>query len=155
MGMRISEILGLRWRSVGLERGLVQVEERSYRGELAAPKTGRSLRLLTLGELLGAYRRMKPADARPEGCVFEKDGKPLDERELLRNRLRPAADRLGSDFQAAQCGGEYPSVPLRLVKESRYYLTLAKALGCGVVSGSSQLLLKRSASCWRPIRGPF
>jgi hypothetical protein len=41
------------------------------------------------------------------------------------------------------------------IEESRYYLILAKDLEYGVASGSSQLLLKRSASCWRPIRGPF
>jgi integrase len=53
-GMRISEIPGLRWRSVNLERGPVRVEERHYRGELAAPKTERSLRLPAPGELPGA-----------------------------------------------------------------------------------------------------
>ena len=40
-------------------------------------------------------------------------------------------------------------------EESRYYSILAKDLEYGDVSGSSQLLEKRSASCWRPIRRPF
>ncbi len=97
-GMRICEALGLRWRCVDLERGIVHVEERLYRGELAAPKTERSLRALALGELLGAYRRMQPAGPRPEEFVFHSNGKPLDDRELLRNILRPAADRLGIGF---------------------------------------------------------
>ena len=48
-GMRISEALGLRWSSVDLERGIVRVVERLYRGELAEPKTECALRALALG----------------------------------------------------------------------------------------------------------
>lgn len=65
--------LGLRWGSVDLERGIVRVVER-------------------------LYRRLKPADARPEGFVFDRQGKSLDDWELLRNVFRPAADRLGIGF---------------------------------------------------------
>ena len=37
--MRISELLGLRWRCVDLDRGLVYVQERYYRGDTDEPKS--------------------------------------------------------------------------------------------------------------------
>ncbi len=45
-----------------------------------------------------AYRRVKPADAKGDGYVFEKDGKPLDDRAILKDFIRPAAKRLGFYF---------------------------------------------------------
>jgi integrase len=97
-GMRISEILGLRWRSVDLDSGLVRIEERYYRGDTDEPKTERSRRVLPLGCLVDAYRRLKPLNAAPEAYVFNYDGEPLDDRELLRDAIRPAAERLGISF---------------------------------------------------------
>jgi integrase len=63
-GMRISWILGLRWRSVDLGRGLVHVEERYYRGELAAPNTERSLRLQHIS-ITYRHHSLKTKDLRP------------------------------------------------------------------------------------------
>ena len=45
-GMRISEILGLKWRYVDLTLGVVKVEERLYRGETGEPKSERARRVL-------------------------------------------------------------------------------------------------------------
>jgi integrase len=73
-GMRVSEVLGLRWRSVNLDRGLISVTERYYRGDTDEPKTERARRELPLGCLVEAYRRHKAADANGDGYVFEKDG---------------------------------------------------------------------------------
>ena len=39
-GMRISEILGLKWGSVDLIRGLIHVEERYYRGDNSRAQDG-------------------------------------------------------------------------------------------------------------------
>lgn len=97
-GMRISEVLGLRWRSVELERGVVVVAERYYRGDTDEPKTERSRRELPLGCLVEAYRRYKPDDAIADGYVFEKDGNPLDDRAILKDFIRPPAKRLGFYF---------------------------------------------------------
>ncbi len=94
-GMRVSEVLGLRWRSVDLDRGLVSVIERYYRGDADEPKTERARRELPLGCLMEAYRRHKPADAKGDGYVFEKDGNPLDDRAIPKDFIRPAAKRLG------------------------------------------------------------
>ena len=97
-GMRVSEVLGLRWRSVDLDRGLISVTERYYRGDTDEPKTERARRELPLGCLVEAYRRHKPADAKGDGYVFEKGRHPLDDRAILKNFIRPAAKRLGFYF---------------------------------------------------------
>jgi len=48
-GMRVSEIIGLKWRAVDLEYGLVHLQERYYRGDTDEPKTDKSKRPLPLG----------------------------------------------------------------------------------------------------------
>jgi integrase len=97
-GMRVSEIIGLKWRYVDLDRGLIRVEERYYRGDTDEPKSERSRRFLSLGLLLEDYRSWKPAAAGPDDYVFQRDGKPMDDRQLLRKELGPAAKRLGIHF---------------------------------------------------------
>ena len=86
--MRISEILGLKWRCVDLERGLAHVEERYYRGDTDEPKSERSRRSLPLGYLTEALRRRKPSNASPDDYVFHQDGEPLDDRKLMRDWIR-------------------------------------------------------------------
>jgi len=51
-GMRISEVLGLKWRAVDLVRGFVNVKERYYRGDTDEPKSERSIRSVPLGYLI-------------------------------------------------------------------------------------------------------
>ena len=97
--MRISEILGLKWRCVDLERGLVHVEERYYRGDTDEPKSERSRRSLPLGYLTEALRRHKPSRAPLDDYVFHKGGEPLDDRAILRDHIRPATKRLGFYFE--------------------------------------------------------
>ena len=97
-GMRVSELIGLKWRCVDLDRGLIRVEERYYRGDTGEPKTERSRRVLSLCLLVEEYRRRKEAGASPEDYVFHRNGEPMDDRQLLRNVLRPTAKRLGIYF---------------------------------------------------------
>ena len=97
-GMRVSEIIGLKWRAVDLDRGLIRVEERYYRGDTDEPKSERSQRVLSLGLLLEDYRGWKPASAGPHDYVFHRGGQPMDDRQLLRDELRPVAQRLGMHF---------------------------------------------------------
>jgi integrase len=97
-GLRFSELLGLKWRAVDLVRGRATVEERYYRGDTDVPKSPSSERGFPLGTLGEAYRRLKPPDAKPEDYVFEKRGEALDDRQILKNYLRPAAERLGLYF---------------------------------------------------------
>ena len=98
-GMRISEILGLKWGCVDLDRSLVWVRERYYRGDTDEPKSERSRRVLPLGYLVEAYRRRRAGCPTPSGYVFEKDGEPMDDRALLKDVIRPAAKQLGIYFQ--------------------------------------------------------
>lgn len=99
-GMRVSELLGLKWRWVDLERGWIRVEERYYRGDTGEPKTEKSRRVLPLGYLVEDYKALKAAtSASGDRLVFEDDGRPLDDRGLLRNVIRPAAKRLGFYFE--------------------------------------------------------
>jgi integrase len=50
-GARISEVTGLQLKHVNLEKGLIRIEQRHWRGDIDAPKTERSKRALTLGSL--------------------------------------------------------------------------------------------------------
>jgi integrase len=97
-GLRVSEVLGLKWRVVDLARGRLSVEERYYRGDTDVPKSLSSERGVSLGILGEAFRRLKPQDAKPEDYVFEERGEPLDDREILKNYIRPAAELLGLHF---------------------------------------------------------
>jgi integrase len=104
-GMRVSEIIGLKWRAVDLEHGLVHVQERYYRGDTDEPKTDKSRRPLPLGYLTEDFRALRlealAVCDKLSGYeyVFHKDGKPLDDRDVLRDIIRPAAERLGLYFE--------------------------------------------------------
>jgi integrase len=98
-GMRVSEILPLKWGRVDLVRGVIRVEERYYRGDTGEPKTESSRRILALGNLLGLYSRHKPAKASDDDYVFHMEGEPLDDRKILREVIRPEAARLGFHFE--------------------------------------------------------
>jgi integrase len=96
-GMRISELLGLRWRNLDLVAGWTRIEERYYRGDIDEPKTEGSVREVPIGLLLEEYRRHKPADARPDDHVFVRtDGslEPLWD-SGIRKTLKAAARELG------------------------------------------------------------
>ncbi len=54
--MRISEILGLTWRNVNLQDGVIQIVQRNWRGDIDDPKSKTSKRPLTLGYLVDRYR---------------------------------------------------------------------------------------------------
>jgi hypothetical protein len=42
---------------------------------------------------------MRPQDARPDDYVFQIEGKPADDRDLLRRCIRPVAKELGLYFE--------------------------------------------------------
>ena len=97
-GMRVSELCGLKWGSVDVDRGLVWVQETYFRGEIGETKTEESHRALALGRLGPAFERLRPADAKPGDYVFQYYGEPMDDRDILRRFIRPAAERLGLYF---------------------------------------------------------
>ena len=78
-GARISEILGLTWRHVDLQTGVLQIVQRNWRGDIDDPKSKTSKRPLTLGYLVDRYRAKATADkAQPDKWVFVRtDGSGL------------------------------------------------------------------------------
>jgi integrase len=56
-GTRISEVLGLMVRHVDLERGIIDIAQRNFRGDIDVPKTAKSKRMLALGTLTDRYRK--------------------------------------------------------------------------------------------------
>ena len=66
-GGRISEVLGLQWRHVGLEAGTVQIDQRVWHQEVGRPKSEGSRRPLGIGDLVPRYQAKvatEGADAR-------------------------------------------------------------------------------------------
>lgn len=96
-GMRIGEILGLRWKRVDLLRSTIEVAEIFSSGEFGTPKTKSSRRVLPIAPgLRGILESMRPADVRPDALVFETSkGTPLSSKNLYNRELAPACDRLG------------------------------------------------------------
>jgi integrase len=100
-GARISEILGLTWRHVDLERGVIHIVQRNWRGDIDDPKSRRSRRPLTLGHLIDRYRAKAAAEqAGADTLVFvRKDGSGLPLWDSgVRQALKKAAEKEGCDF---------------------------------------------------------
>jgi integrase len=101
-GMRISEVIGLRWRNVNLSTGWLQVCERTYRGEDGPTKTENSERALPLADLVGEFREhASRVDPKPEDYVFRHPvtGEAYDDRNLNQHFLRKIAKRHGFYFE--------------------------------------------------------
>jgi len=116
-GLRISEVLGLRWGNIDLDAGTLKVAQRWYRGDLDEPKTQASERTRQLGPLVEEFKRRwigvqgfaggslvpPPFTGSAVTCAIKDryifvgdDGlTPPDERDLLRYVLRPTLKRLG------------------------------------------------------------
>jgi integrase len=96
-GLRIGELLALRWRDVDLERCGLRVTQSVYEGHFDEPKSKRSKRSVPLGaksiEILAAR---KPAGVNPDALVFGTDkGTPLDRRNLANRQLKPTCKKIG------------------------------------------------------------
>jgi integrase len=97
-GLRIGELLALRWRNVDLTSGLVHVEETVYEGHFDEPKSRHSVRLIPLGPIAVAMLadRRGQGLADPSTLVFStRTGSTLDRRTLLSRQLKPAAKAVG------------------------------------------------------------
>jgi integrase len=95
-GLRIGELLALRWRDVDLEGGFIRVRQSVFEAVFDDPKSKRSRRTVPLGtqgtEILQAR---KPESCDPEGLVFAaRNGSPLCRRNLLKRQLKPTCENL-------------------------------------------------------------
>jgi hypothetical protein len=118
-GLRISEIAGLKWRCIHSES--ITVEQRYCRGDWSCTKTSGSaatiavdpeviericrLKTLTVEVRAGrAVRRYKVVKADgPDDLVFQsvKDGKPMNDGNILKRYIKPAARRSGAQGKLA------------------------------------------------------
>jgi integrase len=104
-GLRVSELLGLRWQDANLDDGLLHVRSQLSKAtgkkpaRLVALKTGAGERdvylVAELGDLLKAHKvkAFRHGRARPDDFIFcTRDGKPLSQRNACR-ALRSAGDK--------------------------------------------------------------
>lgn len=93
-GMRIGEILALRWKNLDLLREIIQVRESVTEGRFGSPKTRSSKRDVPICEPLRQVFETQRAMCRqtgPDDLVFTtRKQTPLNPKNLLRRVLRPA-----------------------------------------------------------------
>jgi integrase len=120
-GLRVSELIGLKWRCIHTDS--ISVEERFCRGDWDAPKTAASaatigvspeviariLRLKSLtvevraGRAIRKHKLVKSAE--PDDLVFQsvRAGKPMNDQNILRRHVKPAAKALGLSLVNWRC----------------------------------------------------
>jgi integrase len=101
-GLRIGEILGLRWKDLDLGSEQLRVEQAVYRGFTGTPKTKGSRRILPLPEpLINALTRLQPGSQQrsDETLVFHtsKDT-AFSDTNLLHRVLKPAGRKIGASW---------------------------------------------------------
>jgi integrase len=96
-GLRIGELLALRWQDIDLDKGFFSVRQTVYEGHFDVPKSRRSKRTLPLGPVCAEiFRSLRKPDVDPSALVFSaRNGSPLSRRNLLNRQLRPTCKALG------------------------------------------------------------
>jgi len=96
-GLRVGELLALRWRNVNLDERLLRVTETVYDGHFDKPKTKRSVRVIPLGqEAVSTLFALRQDVNDPERLVFAtQSGRPLCRRNLSQRHLRSTCKELG------------------------------------------------------------
>ena len=96
-GMRIGEILALRWKRIDLLRGMIEVAENYSCGEFVTPKTKSSCRVIPMSSALASVlkrHRGEDGECSPEALVFRTSkGTPLNAKNLSNRELAPACDQ--------------------------------------------------------------
>jgi len=98
-GLRIGELLAVRWRALDLEVGTLAVRESVDEGKVQRPKTQKSRRTIPLGpHAIKSLKEHRDRSTRKgdDDLVFpNKSAEPLRESKLLERVLQPAAERAG------------------------------------------------------------
>ena len=98
-GLRIGELLALRWSALDLEGGTLAVRESVFEGTFQQPKTQKAVRTIPLGrhavKTLSEHRERTTRKAADDLVFGNRNGDPLRESKLLRNALQPAAKGAG------------------------------------------------------------
>jgi integrase len=120
-GLRVSELVGLRWRNI--HEDSISIEERYCRGDWGPPKSEASgatipvnrcvierihhLKTVMIevraGRATRRYRAVK--SSRPDDLVFQsvRKGAPMRDNNILVRHIKPAARKLGLDFVNWRC----------------------------------------------------
>ncbi len=97
-GLRIGEILALRWKRVDLLRNTIEVSETFSDGAFGSPKTRSSNRVLPMSLVLRTVLENHRAGAgviAPDSLIFTTaKGTPLSSKNLYNRVLAPACDRI-------------------------------------------------------------
>lgn len=98
-GLRIGELLALRWGVLDLRHGTLRVAESVFQGNFQRPKSAKAMRTIPLGPTACARleaHRLRSALLTPESLVFPKTlNTPYRESNLLQDVLQPAARAAG------------------------------------------------------------
>jgi integrase len=98
-GLRIGELLAVRWGAVDLAAGTLSVRESLYDGKFGPPKTQRAMRTIPLGpratKVLTDHRARSLRTESSDLVFGNRTGGPLRESKLLQNVLQPAARAAG------------------------------------------------------------
>jgi integrase len=96
-GLRIGEILALRWKDVDFTSSEIRIEQACYRGLIGTPKTKGSRRTLPMPKSLeGELKRLSEKSTSGEQLVFHtRNGTPYSDTNLLHQYLKPAGRKLG------------------------------------------------------------
>jgi integrase len=101
-GLRLGELLGLRWEDIDLHKGVLQVRRQWTRlGEYAPPKTNGALRRIPLSEEmtkeLAALKLRSRYSADNDPVFAAQNGKPLAHRNAAGRGFERAAAKAGSE----------------------------------------------------------
>jgi integrase len=97
-GMRIGELLALRWSNVDCERKIIRVRETVYEGHVATPKTRSGIRDVPIGPSLETLfrKRSSERETSEDSLVFpSRSGTYLLPGNLLKRYLLPACEKAG------------------------------------------------------------
>lgn len=120
-GLRVSELIGLKWHCIHADS--ITVEERFCRGDWSVPKTQASAATIGVpAEVINRIARLKSLtvevragrairkhklvkSAGPDDLVFQsvQDGKPMNDQNILKRHIQPAARKLGLSFVNWRC----------------------------------------------------
>jgi len=96
-GLRIGELLALRWQDVDLQAGVLRVRRTLYEGHFDEPKTKHSNRVVPFGpKVLSILRAHTPEAHEDDALIFmSSHGTPLCRRNLKNRQLTPVCKSLG------------------------------------------------------------
>jgi integrase len=95
-GLRVGEVIALRWEDVDIARRRVSVNKRMYMGRIDAPKSSYGIRQIPISERLAEDLERSRGDATDLDAVFiGPEGRPLLSEFVLRSIVKPAGKRAG------------------------------------------------------------